>query len=181
MRLFTIATLLMVGSTSVSTAIPALTDDASWGCQVLLCAASQNPSWHGVPYCVPPMTRLIAAMKEPGFSWPICHEANAGKPGHETYEDCPAGTTVGYSSQGDSGSRGDPNQCFKTVDLCRSSSQLGSNEGLKGGTVRRVFGNQGNSCIQQIATPRPRRAEPYFFDIPNDKGVKERFWFDLDH
>jgi hypothetical protein len=24
------------------------------------------------------MTKLIAAMKEPGFSWPICHEANAG-------------------------------------------------------------------------------------------------------
>ncbi|NEJ83261.1 hypothetical protein GR268_43065, partial [Rhizobium leguminosarum] len=68
-------------------------EDASWGCQVLLCAASQNPSWHGVPYCVPPMTKLIAAMKEPGFSWPICHEANAGKPGRESYEDCPAGTT----------------------------------------------------------------------------------------
>ncbi len=28
-------------------------EDASWGCQVLLCAASQNPSWQGVPYCVP--------------------------------------------------------------------------------------------------------------------------------
>lgn len=30
-------------------------EDASWGCQVLLCAASQSPSWQGVPYCVPPM------------------------------------------------------------------------------------------------------------------------------
>lgn len=29
-------------------------EDASWGCQILLCAASQSPSWHGVPYCVPP-------------------------------------------------------------------------------------------------------------------------------
>ncbi len=45
-------------------------DDAPWGCQVLLCAASQTPSWHGVPYCVPPMTKLIAAMKLPGFTWP---------------------------------------------------------------------------------------------------------------
>lgn len=181
MRPFVIAAMLMVGSTSVLAVTPAKAADASWGCQVLLCAASQNPSWHGVPYCVPPMTKLIAAMKEPGFSWPICHEANAGKPGHETYEDCPAGTTVGYNSQGDSGSRGDPNQCIKTVDLCRSPSQRGPNEGLKGGTVRRDFGNQGDSCIQQIATPRPRRADPYFFDIPNDKGLKERFWFDLDH
>lgn len=39
-------------------------EDASWGCQVLLCAASQNPSWQGVPYCVPPMKRLIAAMSK---------------------------------------------------------------------------------------------------------------------
>lgn len=88
-------------------------EDASWGCQVLLCAASKNPSWHGVAYCVPPMTKLIAAMKEPGFSWPICHEANAGKPGRENYEDCPAGTTVGYSSQGDGGWRGEPDRCTK--------------------------------------------------------------------
>lgn len=49
--------------------------DASWGCQILLCAASKNPSWQGVGYCVPPMQKLISAMKKPGFSWPICEEA----------------------------------------------------------------------------------------------------------
>jgi hypothetical protein len=69
-------------------------EDASWGCQILLCAASQSPSWHGVPYCVPPMKRLISAMAKPGFSWPICHEAKAGKPGYEPYEECPAGMTA---------------------------------------------------------------------------------------
>ncbi len=35
--------------------------DADWGCQVLLCAASSAPSWHQVPYCVPPMMKLITA------------------------------------------------------------------------------------------------------------------------
>ncbi len=178
MRAIVILTAGLIGATCVHMAAPAKADDASWGCQVLLCAASQNPSWHGVPYCVPPMTRLIAAMKEPGFSWPICDEAKAGKPGRENYEDCPAGTTVGYSSQGDNGWRGEPDQCVKTVDVCRSPRQGDAYAGL---TIRRNYDNDGDSCIQQIATPRPRRANPYFFDIPNDQGEKERFWFNLNH
>ncbi|MBY5706765.1 hypothetical protein HFO38_29285 [Rhizobium leguminosarum] len=180
MRL-TILTAVMLGSAFAPPIMPAKAEDASWGCQVLLCAASQNPSWHGVPYCVPPMTKLIAAMKEPGFSWPICHEANAGKPGHETFDDCPAGTTAGYSSQGDNGWRGEPDQCIKKVDVCRSPSQRGSEAGLKGTVISRSFGDRGDSCIEQIATPRPPRADPYFFDIPNDQGVKQRFWFNLSH
>lgn len=178
MRAIVILTAGLIGAACVHMAAPAKAEDASWGCQVLLCAASQNPSWHGVPYCVPPMTRLIAAMKEPGFSWPICDEAKAGKPGRENYEDCPAGTTVGYSSQRDNGWRGEPDQCVKTINVCRSPGQGDAYAGL---TIRRNYGNDGDSCIQRIATPRPRRANPYFFDIPNDQGVKEGFWFNLNH
>jgi hypothetical protein len=48
-------------------------------------------------------------------------------------------------------------------------------------TIERSFGNGHDGCIQQVATARPRRADPYFFDIPNDQGMKERFWFNLDH
>ncbi|KJF65465.1 hypothetical protein RS75_22940 [Rhizobium nepotum 39/7] len=161
-------------------AVPAKAEDAEWGCQVLLCAASKNPNWHGVPYCVPPMRKLIAAMSRPGFSWPICHEAKAGKPGRETYEDCPPGTTAGYSSRGgDNHWRGEPDQCIETVNVCRPSGQHDGNTGSTGLTINRHFGRDGESCIQQIATPRPRRADPYYFDIPNDEGVKERFWFNL--
>lgn len=177
--------LIMVAAlTATALGVPssgAKADDASWGCQVLLCAASQNPSWHGVPYCVPPMTKLIAAMKQPGFSWPICHEANAGKPGRESYEDCPAGTRVGYSSQGNNGGRGEPDQCMKTVDVCRSPIERNANTRQSGMTIGRSFGNGHDGCIQEVATPRPRRADPYFFDIPNDQGAKERFWFNLNH
>lgn len=144
--------------------------DASWGCQVLLCAASQNPSWHGVPYCVPPMKKLISAMSRPGFSWPICQEAKAGKPGRDMYEDCPAGTKVGYSTRGRDGIRGEPDQCVKTVDVCKERRDQG---------YRRFNGGGGERCIKEVATPRPRRANPWFFDIPNDKSVKERFWFNL--
>jgi hypothetical protein len=154
--------------------------DASWGCQVLLCAASQNPSWHGVPYCVPPMKKLIAAMSKPGFSWPICHEAKAGTPGRDMYEDCPAGTKVSYSTRGREGIRGEPDQCVKTVNVCkeRLSRKTGSDDnGII--SYRRYSGRDGESCIQTVSTPRLRRVNPWFFDIPNDKGVKERFWFNL--
>ncbi|CDZ29958.1 hypothetical protein F4V89_29000 [Neorhizobium galegae] len=171
----------LTGTAGGLTAGPAEAEGASWGCQVLLCAASKSPSWHGVPYCVPPMTRLIAAMSRPGFSWPICHEANAGKPGRKIYEDCPTGTTVGYSSQGDNGGRGEPDQCIKTVDVCRSPSRLETNVASTGLTINRRYDREAESCIQEIATPRPRRADPWFFDIPNDTGVKERFWFNLNH
>jgi hypothetical protein len=172
---------VMMGVASELLSVPAKAEDASWGCQVLLCAASKNPSWHGVPYCVPPMTRLIAAMSKPGFSWPICHEANAGKPGREIYEACPAGTTVGYRSQGDDGRSSEPDQCVKTVDVCRSPGRRENSAGSTGLTINRRYSRDGESCIQEIATPRPRRADPWYFDIPNDEGVKERFWFNLNH
>ena len=159
---------LAAGLIGTFSGVSAKAQDAEWGCQVLLCAASKSPSWHGVPYCVPPMQKLITAMSKPGFSWPICHEANSGKPGHETYEDCPAGTTVGYSSTGgDNNWRGEPDQCIKTVNVCGTSGHYFNSH------------RDGESCIQQIATPRPRRADPYYFDIPNEDGVKERFWFNL--
>lgn len=174
--------LLATGLIGSLSAMSAKAQDADWGCQVLLCAASKNPSWHGVPYCVPPMRKLIDAMSRPGFSWPICQEAKAGKPGHEDYEDCPAGTTVGYSSRrGDISSRSEPDQCIETVNICRPSGQRNGSTRLGGLTINRNLGGDGDSCTKQIATPRPRRADPYYFDIPNDEGVKERFWFNLNH
>ncbi len=160
-------------------ATSAKSEDASWGCQVLLCAASQNPSWHGVGYCVPPMTKLISAMKKPGFSWPICHEANAGKPGHETYEECPTGTAIGYSTQGNDGWQSEPDQCVKTVNLCQLSGDRSASTRGHELIMRGAYGDGTDSCLQQIATPRHRRANPYFFDIPNEEGVKQRFWFNL--
>jgi hypothetical protein len=170
-------------------------EDASWGCQILLCAASQSPSWHGVPYCVPPMKRLISAMAKPGFSWPICHEAKAGKPGYEPYEECPAGmTAVSSRTDGDRPflGRDDKDQCTKTVNQCSNRAafrtQFGDSQEneRKGVTIRQInqnndndLFNRDNGCMVQITQPRPRRADPYYFDIPNDKGVKQRAWFNL--
>lgn len=170
--------------------------DASWGCQILLCAASKNPSWQGVGYCVPPMQKLISAMKKPGFSWPICEEAKAGKPGHEPFEDCPAGFQAGRASFGrDNDSLfggGEANVCTKTVNQCSNRGAFrtlyGNDRANKqaGITMRELESNNndngfggGNSCQVVITQPRPMRADPYYFDIPNDKGVKERHWFNL--
>ncbi|MBP2450082.1 hypothetical protein [Rhizobium leguminosarum] len=168
--------------------------DAEWGCQILLCAASQNPSWHGVPYCVPPMKKLIAAMSKPGFDWPICHQAKAGEPGREEFEECPAGSHPASSSNGDDHGlrRDEQDQCVRIVDRCENRNEFnrlyGNDEANEQGriTVEVIRNGRDDSllrrddgCSVKITSPRARRANPWFFDIPNDKGVKERFWFNL--
>ncbi len=154
-------------------------DNASWGCQVLLCAASSNPSWHSVPYCKPPMYKLIAAMAKPGFSWPICPRSGTGKPGREEYEECPAGFNVAYAESGHDGNRSEPNRCEKTINVCHDRNAL-KNLGKKI-EYRSAAGDGENSCTQTISQPRKRRADPYFFDLKNDQGVKQRYWFNLSH
>ncbi|KAA0689482.1 hypothetical protein DTW90_31580 [Neorhizobium sp. P12A] len=137
--------------------------DAEWGCQVLLCAAAVNPSWHGIPYCVPPMVKLITEMAEPHFSWPTCSSAGTKAPGYERYGDCPAGYSVGYSSP-DSG-----NHSTSEPDLCVKSNICGSG------------GHNDGGCGETISQPRPVRGQPYYFDIRQSSGSAQRFWFDLNH
>jgi hypothetical protein len=176
-----------------STSQPTHAEEAEWGCQILLCAASQSPSWHGVPYCVPPMKRLINAMSKPHFSWPICHAANSGKPGLQEYEDCPAGMTPAAAPNGrDNVGFGDTElrQCIKVVNQCRDRSafqrQYGndSENARNGITLAPIQDDRdnwtGGGCEVKVSRPRPRRADPYFFDIPDDNGAKKRVWFNLD-
>lgn len=127
-----------------------------WGCEVLLCASSSNPSWHAVPACRPPMDRLIAAMSNWDFSWPTCPEAGTGKPGYERYGDCPAGWTVGYSQGGHAG-RGEPDLCIKKSGACSAR----------------------NGCDSAVSMARPLREHPYYFDISSGDGSTSRHWFDL--
>lgn len=87
------------------------------GCEVVLCAASDNPSWHGVKACHPPMKPLISAMERPGFSWPTCPEGGAGKPGYERYANCPAGWTQTHQDF-DHGRSGELSRCNPTVNSC---------------------------------------------------------------
>ena len=70
---------VVLGLFLTAAALPAPAAASEWGCEVLLCASSSNPSWRGVPACHPPMNRLISAMKKPGFDWPTCPEAGTGR------------------------------------------------------------------------------------------------------
>lgn len=134
-------------------------EGSEWGCEVLLCASSSDPSWRGVPACHPPMYRLISAMRRPGFTWPTCPEAGTARPGYEAYDDCPAGWNIAYSNQDHGGGR--PDLCVQVRNTCPSG-----------------FGGR-EDCQQTVSMPRPMREEPYYFDIRHDDGNVTRHWFNL--
>ena len=129
---------------------------SEWGCEVLLCASSADPSWHGIPACRPPMDRLIAAMTNWGFSWPTCPEAGTGKPGYQKYAECPDGWSIGYSEMGH-GSRSEPDRCVKQGGHC----------------------SRRDGCSETQSIARPVRDDPYYFDIPADSASPTRHWFNL--
>ncbi|MCF1450513.1 hypothetical protein FS815_27455 [Agrobacterium vitis] len=149
--------------------------DAEWGCEILLCAASSAPTWHGIAYCVPPMTKLIAAMKLPGFSWPSCTAAGTKEPGYDPYLNCPAGTVIGYtenSNARDGSSSYTPNLCVVPKSGC-SSNLYQSKRDMTHDTVSM-------ECETPLsAMYRPTRANPYYFDIKDNSGVAQRFYFNL--
>ena len=126
--------------------------DADWGCQIVLCVAAQTPSWHGIPYCVPPMEKLIAAMALPGFSWPICKAAGTGAPGYEPFEDCPTGYAKAQVQSGHGGNS--ESYCAK-------------------------YTTERGERVEIDRKPRTRRKLPYYFDIQQKSGATNRAWFDL--
>lgn len=126
--------------------------DADWGCQIVLCVAAQTPSWHGIPYCVPPMEKLIAAMARPGFSWPVCKAAGTGAPGYEAYEPCPTGYLEAQAQSGHGGNS--ENYCAK-------------------------YTTERGERTEIDRKPRTPKKLPYYFDIRQTTGAVTRAWFDL--
>ncbi|CDZ67517.1 Hypothetical protein NGAL_HAMBI2605_57980 [Neorhizobium galegae bv. orientalis] len=153
---------------SVSATVFAAPAAASeWGCEVLLCAASSNPSWRGVASCHPPMKRLISAMKKPGFDWPTCPAAGTGSPSFERYAACPKGYQVGRR-QDRNGFGREQDLCIKTVNMCQGRTHGFYNS------------DRQQRCIKTVSISRPLKSEPYFFDIKNEtSGQTERHWFEL--
>lgn len=150
---------------------PARAQDASFGCKVLLCAAASNPSWSGIPYCVPVMTQLFRMLAR-GRPWPTCPEGNAGGLGYDPYLPCPSpmiGYTRGRTAGGDNGPeplRPDPNG-----ELCADPERLGRS--------CRSQGDNGPVCDPaDLPVPRPRRENPHFVDITTG-GQIIRFYFSL--
>jgi hypothetical protein len=144
---------------------PVAAQEASFGCQVLLCAASRNPSWKGVPFCVPVMQRLFRDLRR-GGSWPTCPEGNVGRPGYEPFESCPANAVP--ASQGRSEDGG-----------LRLNDPLGDLCAVPIDAPRSCWLQQGDCRARYDLSPRPRRAEPWFVDIGMPDGTS-RFWFSLE-
>lgn len=158
--------IVSLGIAAATSTYSGLSAASEWGCEVMLCASSSNPSWRGVPACHPPMNKLISAMKRPGFSWPTCPEAGTGRPGYEQFQECPTGW----------GATTDPSQdrrnglkwhCARTVNLCGERPRVRS-------------GRDRESCTRAELMARGLRSEPYYFDIKVDKdGSFSRHWFSL--
>ena len=47
-------------------------EEATFGCQVLLCAAG---NWSSIPYCTPVMAKALRNVRK-GKGWPFCAQAN---------------------------------------------------------------------------------------------------------
>jgi hypothetical protein len=147
-----------------ATLSPAMASD--WGCKVLLCAASDKPSWQSVPSCLPPMYKLIACKFKTfgACPWPTCAEGGTGEPGYEKYGDCPAGWNA-HSSTATILSNDERDVCVRRKSDCEAKLRQGA-------------GVTGVSCIASM--PRPLRAKPYNFQIRNSQTNRvETHWFSL--
>lgn len=158
--------IVAVGLAAAASSFPGAALAGEWGCKILLCASSSDPSWRGVPACHPPMYKLLSAMKRPGFSWPTCPEGGAGKPGHERYADCPAGWSATTDPNSDRRSSL-KTHCARTVNLCAEGRRARS-------------GRDGESCMRTEVMARGVRQDPYYFDIKDESdGTVSRHWFRL--
>lgn len=135
---------------------------SEWGCEVLLCAASNNPSWQQIPFCQPPMTKLIACLSATNpCSWPQCTQAGTGAPGHDPYEQCPTGWNPRSSNEGERGT--------KLLDQC--ARQVANSDCINGRDC---------DTHKLEIQPRARRSDPYFFNIKDDAtGKVGTHWFNL--
>lgn len=163
--------LLALALAAFASAPAARAQDASFGCKVLLCAAATNPSWSGIPYCVPVMTQLFSMLRF-GGSWPICSEGRASGLGYEPYLPCPTGQTpyarVETSSEG-------------MVSVGYARDQNGGYCADPAIMERRCDGPDGQTVLCGPTEPpmtRTPRSEPNFVDIATGGG-NFRFYFSL--
>ena len=139
---------------------------SDWGCKVLLCAASDNPSWQSVPSCHPPMYKLIAC-KFKSFGacpWPACPEGGTGEPGYEKFEDCSEGWRPAVRLTRD-GSENELSLCVQTKQNCDNGASFSDSRNLR-------------NCV--VSMPRVLRAKPYYFEIADgETNTVKRHWFSL--
>jgi hypothetical protein len=152
-----LATALLI-SVALMAPAPTQAQDAPFGCKVLLCALARNPSWGGIPYCVPVMTVALQLLRK-GRGFLLCPQAQASY-GHEPYQPCGAGFTPAARS----GGPGD--------EVCARPKP-----------VQQACASGGDSAcgFPQTHEIRERvpRAEPYFVETRGENGQIDRSYFSL--
>ena len=153
---------------------PAMAQDAEFGCKVLLCAAATNPSWGGIPYCVPVINDLFSRLAR-GDGWPTCSSASSRPLSYQPYLACPAGSSSFTDSSG--GQQGiapnyvpDPNGsvCISAIAMQNSSDQCISSQG-QGGCTHPT----------PVTTQRPANPKPYSITITPTNSQPFTFYFAL--
>lgn len=152
---------LALSSTSAARA------NAQWGCEVLLCSVSANPGWQAIPYCVPPMTRLIRHLSE-GGDWPACLSSDA-RLGYERWLPCRGG----FRSARRNTSTNDDAASWP-IEICRSQSSR------RVCAVERDDGEARNVCRQvHEEYAREPHSKPYYYAIRGADGSLGRYHFSL--
>lgn len=190
---------LLAGTAAVvgAACFPVKSQASEWGCQVLLCLSGD---WQGTPSCHPPIYKLIAAMKTPGFNWPTCPQANSSAARIDKYEDCPTGWQVINRNASDRGGlRDEANQCRIRSDKLTTpvSSTVGRfghgaisrqvqvdiDGNLVSAEVQVIGDNRGSSVGNNFAyyiISRPLREKPWYVEYDDAKGFRQKSWFNLD-
>ncbi|MER8473656.1 hypothetical protein NKH23_30475 [Mesorhizobium sp. M1328] len=191
---------LLVGAAAVAgaAALPSQSQASEWGCQVLLCLSGD---WQGTPSCHPPIYKLIAAMKAPGFNWPTCPQANSSAARFEKYEDCPAGWQAAGSYDSDRpGMRQERNICRISSDrftlpVTFTNSRLGQahdngsrqaqieiNGRLVTAKIQITGNDRGHSLVNgstYYTISRSMRGKPWFIEYDDANGLRQKSWFNL--
>lgn len=155
-----------IGIGTINFAPAARADDASFGCKVLLCAAASAPGWSGIPYCVPVMHQLFSDLAK-GHPWPSCPEGGETSGiKYDPYLPCPEGTVAGGTMMGGHNA---------------SSSWTANSQGPECGKFVRPVGSHlnGSTDVEVIATPRPKRDDPYNVVITPTGAAPITVWFSL--
>jgi hypothetical protein len=151
---------IAIGLAALITLAPAAASaqDASFGCKVLLCALARNPSWGGIPYCVPVMTAALQLLRK-GRGFPPCAEAQA-RYGHEPFEACPSG----YAPRARDGGAGEE-VCARPKPVAATCIGVGD--------AACAF-----ATTHELRERQPR-VEPYFVETRGEAGEPVRSYFTL--
>lgn len=170
------------------TSLPSVTYASEWGCQVLLCLSGD---WQGTPSCHPPIEKLIAAMKRPGFSWPTCPQANSGAAKYQRYEDCASGfTATDTISDRDTNTKA---LCVAKVPYTGKNSKTVAALGIENGMLTTptgktvavsreniMSGSHGDRINSvEYSYSKELKEKPWYIEYSDAKGQRQRTWFNL--